>query len=190
MLLNEKIKKCEKCPLHKTCSKPIPWDWVFESKIMVIWEAPGAEEDKQGKPFVWRSGKLLTSILEPLWFVRDKDYYITNIVKCRPPDNRDPKDDEINMCSEYLIEQIQTMKPTIIVTLWRFSMNFLLPDLKIWEAHGNIYKLTNLRWQEIKHPPYILPVYHPAVALYKPSQKDTIAEDLGKINTILDRANS
>ena len=90
--LNQQIYSCEKCQLHKTCRLPVPGAGNFNTKILIIGEAPGKEEDIQGAPFVGRSGKLLTQILESLNLFRESDYYITNIVKCRPPNNRDPED--------------------------------------------------------------------------------------------------
>ena len=184
MSLEEKIKKCNNCNLCKTCNSPIPWDGNYNAKILVIWEAPWKDEDIQWKPFVWRSGKLLTKILESLWYFRNKDYYITNIVKCRPPNNRDPKPEEIEACHKYLIEQIKEMKPEIIVTLWRFSFNFLVPEKSITEWRWNLYKIHWIKWEKLDFSPIVLAIYHPAVALYNPSKIDIIKEDLAKLTKL------
>ena len=184
MDLDNKIKSCQKCLLYKSCNQPIPWDGNFNSKILFIWEAPWAEEDKQHKPFVWRSWQLLTSILEKIWLFRNKDYYITNIVKCRPPNNRDPKLEEIQICKDYLIQQIKIMKPKIIITLWRFSMNFIITSLSISKDRWKIFLIKQLYNTTFEKPIIFMPVYHPAVALYNPSKKDIIEKDLTKINII------
>ena len=187
MNLNQEIKTCQKCELYKTCNSPIPWDGNFDAKILFVWEAPWADEDKQWKPFVGRSWKFLTNILEEINLYRDEDYYITNIVKCRPPNNRDPKQEEIQACSLYLLEQLNKWNFKIIVTLWRFSMNFFIPDLQISKDHGKIFKITSFLWQEFKNWLYLLPSYHPAVALYNPSKKEEIKKDLQKLKILLEK---
>ena len=187
MDLENIIKWFKKCELYKTCNSPIMWDGNFNSKILFIWEAPGAEEDVQWKPFVWRSGKVLTKILEWIWFYRQEDYYITNIVKCRPPENRDPKKEEIQACSPYLLEQIIEWKFKIIVTLWRFSMNFFMPNLKISQDRGKILKLNEFNWHTFDEDIYLLPSYHPAVALYSPSKIDIIREDLEQLKELREK---
>ena len=185
--LEQSIKSCKKCELYKTCNSPIPGDGNFDSKILFVWEAPGADEDKQWKPFVWRSWQFLTSILEEIGLKREKDYYITNIVKCRPPNNRDPKQEEIQACSPWLIQQLKLWNFKIIVTLGRFSMNFFIPDLQISKDHGKIFKITEFMWQEFKNGLYLLPCYHPAVALYNPSKKEEIKNDLLKLKILLEK---
>lgn len=185
MNLDETIKKCDNCELRKTCNSPIPWDGNYNSKILIIWEAPWKDEDNIWKPFVWRSGKLLTKVLESLWYIRDKDYYITNIVKCRPPNNRDPKPDEIACCQKYLIEQIRQMKPRIIVTLGRFSFNYLIPNITITNWRWNIYEIDWIKWKRLGFNSTVLAIYHPAVALYSPSKIELIKEDLKKLNILL-----
>ncbi len=187
MDLENIIKWCKKCELYKTCNSPIMWDGNFNSKILFIWEAPGAEEDIQWKPFVWRSGKVLTKILEWIWFYRQEDYYITNIVKCRPPENRDPKKEEIQACSPYLLEQIIEWKFKIIVTLWRFSMNFFMSNLKISQDRGKILKLNEFNWHTFDEDIYLLPSYHPAVALYSPSKIDIIRKDLEQLKELREK---
>jgi len=185
--LVQQIKSCQKCELYKTCNSPIPGDGNFNSKILFVWEAPWADEDKLWKPFVGRSGKLLTSILEDIWLSRDKDYYITNIVKCRPPNNRDPKSEEIKACSPYLLEQLKLWDFKIVVILGRFSMNFFIPDLQISKDHGKIFKITKFMGQQFKDGLFLLPCYHPAVALYNPSKKEEIIKDLKKLKKLMEK---
>lgn len=184
-MLEDQIRKCEKCQLRATCNSPIPWDGNYKARILVIWEAPWKDEDIVWKPFVGRSGKLLTKILESIWYYREKDYYITNIVKCRPPNNRDPKPDEIAICKNYLIEQIKEMKPEVIVTLWRFSFNFLVPEVSITNWRWNVYRIHKIAEEKLDFSPLVLAIYHPAVALYNPSKVDIIKEDLYKLKTLI-----
>ena len=187
MNLYDKIKTCKKCNLYKTCNSPISWDWNFNSKILFIWEAPGVTEDVQWVPFVGRSGKVLTKILEWIWLYRNNDYYITNIIKCRPPENRDPKKEEIKVCSPYLLEQIISWDFRIIVTLWRFSMNFFVPDLKISQDRWKVIEIKEFARHKLEKSIYLLPSYHPAVALYSPSKIDIIKQDLEKIKQLRDK---
>ena len=178
---DEKIHGCTRCKLRATCRLPVPGDGNFSAPVLFVGEAPGAQEDVANKPFVGRSGKLLTGILEGLGMVRDRDYYISNIVKCRPPDNRDPEPDEIAACSPWLAEQIRTMKPKVIVTLGRFSFNFLVPNVKISEARGTTYRIKEAAGKPLGYEPLVLACYHPAVALYDPRKKQTIVDDLAKL---------
>lgn len=186
--LKQTILACKKCSLSSTCKSPIAGDGNEKTKILFIGEAPGKNEDEVGKPFVGRSGKLLSAILEGIGFFREKDYYITNIVKCRPPENRDPKDEEIASCCGYLIEQINTMKPDVIVTLGRFSFNFLVPNVSISSAHGKLFRIHGIANTELDFAPLVLACYHPAVALYNPNTKATIIEDLQKLPHILHKS--
>ena len=136
-----------------------------------------------------RSGKLLTSILESLGLRRDRDYYITNIVKCRPPENRDPTKEEIAICSDYLIRQIQAMRPRVIVALGRFSFGFLVAGQSISEAHGQLYRIHTIRGIALEEPVLVLACYHPASALYSPMKRSVIEEDLSQLAHILSTDN-
>jgi uracil-DNA glycosylase family 4 len=148
------------------------------AKIMFIGEAPGENEAKTGRPFAGQSGRVLDELLERISLKRD-DIYITNIVKDRPPKNRDPKKDEIALYAPFLKRQIEIIQPQVIATLGRFSMEFILglfnapeKDQKISDLHGKTIKV-NTGYGEA----YVIPLYHPAVALYAASQKSELVED-------------
>ena len=187
MDLDERIRNCKKCELYKTCKQPIPWDWNKDAKILFVWEAPWAEEDKQWKPFVGRSWKFLDEILWELNLTRQKDYYITNIVKCRPPNNQDPTKEQIQTCSPYLLEQLKNWNFKIIVTLGRFSMNFFIDELQISKDHWKIFKIIEFAWEKFKDWLFLLPSYHPAAALYSPSKKDLIKKDLMQLQKLVEK---
>lgn len=183
--LDARIRACERCPLRAGCRSPIPGDGNFDAKILFIGEAPGKNEDIEGVPFVGRSGKLLTAILQELGYERERDYYITNIVKCRPPDNRDPSSDEIAACSGHLVEQLETMKPDIIVTLGRFSFGFLVPGHGMTASRGQCFRIHGVAGRALSFAPTVLACYHPAVALYDPNKRQIIADDLAKLPALL-----
>jgi len=128
--INEEILSCQKCGLYKTRTHAVPGDGNMNADIMFVGEAPGKAEDIQGKPFVGAAGKFLDELLAEIDLKRS-DIFITNIVKCRPPNNRDPQDNEISVCWPYLEEQVKLIKPKLIITLGRYAMNRFLPDLKI-----------------------------------------------------------
>jgi len=170
------IKECKKCRLHKYRKNPVPGEGSLNAKIMFIGEAPGAKEDEQGRPFVGAAGKLLTTLLESIGLKRE-NVFITNVVKCRPPHNRDPLDVEISACLPYLVEQINIIKPRIIVTLGRISTKtiFQLGDLvfKSMSKDRGVIREAKIGEVEVK----ILPTYHPAAALYNPKLRSKIESD-------------
>lgn len=170
------IKECKKCRLHKYRKNPVPGEGSLNAKIMFIGEAPGAKEDEQGRPFVGAAGKLLTTLLESIGLKRE-NVFITNVVKCRPPHNRDPLDDEISACLPYLVEQINIVKPRIIVTLGRISTKtiFQLGGLvfKSMSKDRGVIREAKIGEVEVK----ILPTYHPAAALYNPKLRSKIESD-------------
>ncbi|MEO0224126.1 MAG: uracil-DNA glycosylase [candidate division WOR-3 bacterium] len=178
-IFEEKIKNCTKCELHKSRTKFVFGSGNPYSQILIIGEAPGFEEDKKGKPFVGKAGKLLTSILEEIGIDRDKDVFITNVVKCRPPNNRDPKEVEILTCKPYLEFQIKIISPKLIVALGRYSAGLLSarPPEKALQNRGkiieSIYKIP------------LLITYHPAAALRNPNLTPIIKSDLEKIKEFL-----
>lgn len=171
--------------IAKTCTNPVPGEGNPDAKILFIGEAPGAQEDKLGRPFVGASGKFLDEMLAGIGLKRE-DVFITNIVKFRPPDNRDPKPNEIKACLPILVEQINVIEPRLVVFLGRHSMNVFFPELKISEAHGQLIKDTAQGIGEIKTKPMFLALYHPAAALYNGGMRQTLIEDFAKIPHILE----
>ncbi|AFK22940.1 type-4 uracil-DNA glycosylase [Pyrococcus sp. ST04] len=186
--LEEKIKSCRKCPLWRLRTNPVPGYGNYDAKIMFIGEAPGYWEDQQGLPFVGKAGKVLDELLKGIG-LRREEVYITNIVKCRPPNNRDPTEDEIKACAPYLDMQIDIIRPKIIVTLGRFSTSYILRKFgfeveNISKIHGKIFEAGTL-FGKI----YIIPMYHPAVALYRPQLRKELEEDFRKLKNLLTSLN-
>jgi DNA polymerase len=172
--IRKEIINCNKCNLCKDRKNAVPGEGNIHSKIFFIGEAPGENEDREGIPFCGRSGKILDELLESINLKRE-DIFITNIVKCRPPQNRDPKEDEINACSPYLKIQIKLIDPILICTLGRYSTSLFLKDRKISQIHGKVFKYGKYK---------IIPLYHPAVGLYNPNMKSVLREDFQIIKTI------
>ena len=177
--INKKWHRKNKCELKKSATQPVFGSGNTKAKIVFIGEAPGKDEDLQGKPFVGRSGKFLDEMLESIKLQR-KDIYITNTVKYRPPKNRDPKPEEIKECWPWLVEELNFIKPEIIVTLGRHAMNRFFPKEKISEVHGKILKNKNT---EIKCQKFLV-LYHPAAALYNGSMKKILLKDFKKLGRI------
>lgn len=179
--LEEDIKKCCSCLLRGTCTQVVPGAGNPAADILFIGEAPGAEEDKQGLPFVGAAGKFLNQMLETINLKRE-DVFIANVLKCRPPANRDPLPEEVAACWPWLLEQIKSIKPKLIVLLGRHAMERFLPNQKISQIHG-----TALR-REIpvigKQVFYAL--YHPAAALYQGSLRETLLKDFKIIPKVLE----
>ena len=156
--IKEECKNCYKCELGKTRKNIVFSDGNPNAKILLIGEAPGADEDATGTPFVGRAGKLLTKLIEECGFSRKDDFYICNTVKCRPPENRVPTDEEKSLCENYLLEQIKTVNPKVIVLCGATSAkSFLGNKIKISEIRGKWYKLfNNIDTTVIFHPSYLL----------------------------------
>lgn len=168
------------CTLKENATQAVPGEGSADADIMFIGEAPGKKEDEQGRPFIGASGKLLSEMLATINLKRE-DIYITNIVKYRPPDNRDPLPEEVLACEEWLHEQIKIIEPTVIVTLGRHAMEHFLPGKKISEVHGHTFfqKIDDLNEQTF----FVL--YHPAAALYNGSLRTTLFEDFKKIPKVI-----
>ncbi len=189
---NEELKKihekwfqdCE-CELKKEATQPVPGDGNPASEIVFIGEAPGKSEDEQGRPFVGAAGKFLVEMLETIKMKRE-EIYITNIVKYRPPNNRDPLPEEKDACREWLIEELNFINPKLIVFLGRHSMNDFFPVEKISDVHG---KLLIKKFNHI-NTKHFLPLYHPAAALYNGGMRETLIEDFKKIPKILEKIKS
>jgi len=159
----ESINQCKKCPLHETRTNTVPGEGNIHSPVVFIGEGPGAEEDATGRPFVGRAGKLFEEILKAVSFTRE-DVFITNIVKCRPPNNRNPMQDEMNSCSPYLFSQLQIINPVLLVTLGAVPLSFLLEKKSI--------RITSMRGKLIQYKEGIMlfPMFHPSYLLRNPSK--------------------
>ncbi len=175
--IREDLGDCTRCKLHTLGRKQI----VFgvgnpNADLMFVGEAPGADEDIQGEPFVGRAGQLLTKIIEAIGLTRS-DVYIANVIKCRPPGNRNPEPDEVEQCEPFLFRQIDTIKPKVIVALGKFAAQCLLRT-------GD--PITRLRGREFKYrDATLIPTYHPAYLLRTPSAKRDVWDDMKKVRSIL-----
>lgn len=168
------------CGLKKTATQPVFGDGNPDSEIVFIGEAPGKKEDQIGKPFIGAAGKFLAEMLDSIGMKRE-DIYITNIVKYRPPDNRDPSELEKQQCADWLKAELEFIKPKLIIFLGRHSMSHFFPHLKIGEAHGNYIHCV--------FPDFpihnFLPLYHPAAALYNGGMRGELLKDFAKIPGII-----
>ena len=175
-LKNAKVNECIKCRLSIARKQIVFGEGSPESKLMFIGEAPGAEEDNTGRPFVGRAGQLLTKIIESINLKRE-EVYIANIIKCRPPENRNPMEDEIALCSPFIEEQISIIKPEIICTLGKFATEFIIGNDK-----GAI---SSVRGKEFNYEGItVIPTYHPSYLLRNPGAKKETWEDMKKIRAL------
>lgn len=177
----EQVKSCTKCGLCKTRTNAVPGSGNPNAEIIFIGEGPGKNEDLKGEPFVGAAGKFLEELLNGIGMQRS-DVFITNIVKCRPPGNRDPEPIEVATCYPYLEKQVALIKPKLIVLLGRHAMYRFLPsDLQISKVHGQAYNYKGIATEKQVY----LPLYHPAVALYNGSYRDILKKDFAKIPILL-----
>lgn len=182
--IEEEIKKCKKCDLWKTKRNYVPGEGNENADVVFVGEAPGREEDLQGKPFVGNAGKLLTEMIEKIGLSR-KDVFIGNVLKCRPPNNRDPTPDEIEACSPYLIRQLEVIKPKVIVCLGRFSASFIfelfgLEFINISKVKGKVFNVK--AWG---NDVSIIALYHPAAILYRPQLREKYEKDFEIIGSLI-----
>ena len=173
--ITKQVKTCTKCRLHRTRNKAVPGSGPKNPDVVFIGEAPGYNEDQQGEPFVGRSGKLLDKLLLSIGMSRD-DVWIGNVIKCRPPDNRDPHVDELRNCAPYLKLQLRELSPKLICPLGRFAAAHFLPGIKISEDHGKPQKVKGFT---------VLPLYHPAAGLRSTKVAQSLKKDFLKIPKIL-----
>ena len=173
--VTKQIKSCTKCRLHRTRTKAVPGSGPKDAEIVFIGEAPGYNEDQQGEPFVGRAGKLLENLLKLIGLSRN-DVWIGNVIKCRPPDNRDPHVDELRNCAPYLKLQLRELGPKLICPLGRFAAAHFIAGIKISEDHGRPRKVKGFT---------ILPLYHPAAALRSTQVARDLKRDFLKIPKIL-----
>ncbi|CAN5855954.1 uracil-DNA glycosylase [soil metagenome] len=174
------VRVCPLCELARTRTHAVPGEGNAQAAVMLIGEGPGFHEDQKGRPFVGAAGKLLEELLDKAGLTR-QEVFITNVVKCRPPGNRDPLPDEMMACSGYLERQIDTIDPTVIVTLGRHSMSRWFPGEKISKIHGSPKKVGART---------VVPMYHPAAALHQGNLKPVLEEDFASLRKILERAES
>ncbi|MCX6067905.1 MAG: uracil-DNA glycosylase [Chloroflexi bacterium] len=172
------VSNCTSCALHTTRNKSVPGEGPANAEIMLIGEGPGANENEQGRPFVGAAGKFLEELLAQAGLKRS-DVWIGNVVKCRPPGNRDPMPDELAACNLYLERQIEAINPKIIITLGRFSMGKFLPGVKITQVHGQMRKIGGR---------FMIAMFHPAAALHNPTYLPHIKADFAKLPGQLDVA--
>lgn len=180
MALFEEVKACTKCPLHETRGKAVFGAGNADADLMFVGEAPGAEEDRQGLPFVGRAGQLLNQMLEGIGLSRG-DVFIANVLKSRPPGNRDPRPLEIEACKPYLFEQIRLIEPAVVCTLGNFATKLLT---------GNPTGITRVRGTPQVHElagrtVSLLPLFHPAAALRTPAVKQILREDFATLPGLL-----
>ena len=173
-----RVRVCTDCELCRTRTNAVPGDGTAHAEIMFIGEAPGWHEDQQGLPFIGAAGQFLNELLEKIGLKRD-EVFITNVVKCRPPGNRDPLPDEIAACSAYLDAQLAAIQPRLVVTLGRFSMARWFPGERISRIHGQARRFGEL---------VVVPMYHPAAALHQSSLKAAVEADMLKLPGILAEA--
>ena len=175
----DKTAVCTKCELHHSRKNAVPGEGPADADILFIGEGPGFHENEQGRPFVGAAGRFLDELLEKVGMSREQ-VYITNVVKCRPPGNRDPRPEEIETCtSDYLDRQIQAINPKVIVTLGRFSMGQYLPNAKISDVHGQPLRVKGR---------LVVPMYHPAAALHQGSLRPVIESDFAKLPDLISQA--
>ncbi len=165
------VSVCAQCALHHSRKLAVPGEGPADAEIIFIGEGPGFYENEQGRPFVGAAGKFLDELLDSIHLQR-KDVFICNVVKCRPPGNRDPLPEEISACSLYLNRQIEAIDPKVVVTLGRFSMAHFLPNARISSIHGRAVRVNGR---------LVVPMYHPAAALHQPSLRDTVVQDFSHL---------
>lgn len=174
----KEVAACTNCALHHSRKQTVPGEGPANAEIMFVGEGPGFHENEQGRPFVGAAGKFLDQLLAQAGVTR-ADVFIGNVVKCRPPENRDPQPGELAACNAYLERQIEAIHPSIIVTLGRFSMNKFMPGAKISQVHGQMRKIGER---------YVIAMYHPAAALHQAALKPAILADFAKLPELLDQA--
>ncbi|MFO7967992.1 MAG: type-4 uracil-DNA glycosylase [Archaeoglobaceae archaeon] len=177
----EEILSCKKCHLWETNTNYVPGEGNPHSEVFFVGEAPGKEEDLQGRPFVGAAGKLLTQMIETVLNLRRKDVYIANILKCRPPDNRDPQPEEVEACSPYLVRQINAINPKVLVCMGKYAANFVFDMYGIdfpgiSRVKGQLKEVNGMK---------IIAIYHPAAILYRPQLRESYEKDFGKIATLI-----
>jgi uracil-DNA glycosylase family 4 len=175
--LYDQVRTCEKCQLSQSRTLAVPGEGPEDARILFIGEAPGFHEDRQGRPFVGAAGQYLNELLVKVGLKRE-EVYIANVIKCRPPGNRDPLPDEVATCRTYLDRQIDLIRPHMVVTLGRFSMERYFPGASISRIHGQPKRVGSVIYY---------PMFHPAAALHQPRWKSLLDEDFARIPGLLEQ---
>jgi uracil-DNA glycosylase family 4 len=178
--ITNEVTKCKKCTLFHSRKNSVPGEGPANAEIMFIGEGPGFHENEQGRPFVGAAGQFLDELLAQAGLKR-VDVWIGNVVKCRPPGNRDPQPEELAACNEYLERQIDAIDPKIIITLGRFSMGKYMPGVKISQVHGQMRRVGER---------FVIAMFHPAAALHQAALKPSILKDFSQLPKMLDQARS
>lgn len=174
--LREEVAACHKCPLSEGRTNVVFGDGDPDARVLIVGEAPGKNEDLQGSPFVGAAGKYLDELLSIAGIERS-DVFIANVLKCRPPGNRDPKVEEIEMCTPFLREQTRSIDPEFIVTLGNFATKFILKtEVGITRLHGQLMQAGRFK---------VYPVFHPAAAIYDRSKRDALEADFARLGSLL-----
>ncbi len=176
--LYAEVRSCQRCALARTRTLAVPGEGPLDAEVMFIGEAPGVNEDRQGRPFVGQAGAFLEELLSEAGLTRP-EVYICNVLKCRPPGNRDPLPDEIEACGDYLGAQIRLIDPLLIVTLGRYSMARFFPNQAISRIHGKPREAGGR---------ILVPMYHPAAALHQQRLRGVIIDDFRTLPELLERA--
>ncbi len=171
------VRVCTNCRLHQTRTKAVPGEGAADTEVVFVGEGPGFNEDRQGRPFIGRAGDLLVKLLASIGWRRE-DVFITNVVKCRPPDNRDPQPDEIAACAPYLRRQLEVLDPAVIVTLGRYSMATFMPGARISQAHGTVRPVDPATGAASAT---VFAMYHPAAALRTPAIERESYADIANV---------
>jgi len=179
----EEIKNCQRCSLYRGATQAVPGEGNPEAKVVFIGEAPGFHEDQRGVPFCGAAGRLLDFLLSKAG-VKREEVFVTNVLKHRPPGNRDPLPNEINACASFLDRQLAVIKPRVIVTLGRFSMAKFLPQARISQAHGQP-RFVEFQGREL----IVVPMYHPAAALRNGKIKEEEERDFERLGEFLKKLN-
>jgi DNA polymerase len=175
------VRSCTRCRLHETRTQAVPGEGSPDTEVVFVGEGPGFHEDRQGRPFVGRAGELLTRFLATLGWRRD-EVFITNVVKCRPPENRDPEPDEVAACAPYLRRQLEVLDPALVVTLGRHSLGRFMPGERISQAHGTVRPVDP---ETGAGRALAFALYHPAAALRSTEVERQSYEDVASIPTAL-----
>ena len=178
--VTKEVVVCKKCALSRSRKNAVPGEGPTNAEIMFVGEGPGFHENEQGRPFVGAAGNFLNELLAQAGLERS-DVWITNVVKCRPPGNRDPLPEEIAICDQYLERQIDAINPKIIITLGRYSMGKFMPGAKISSVHGQMRRVGDR---------FVIAMFHPAAALHQASIKPAIMKDFAQLPKLLEQARS